>query len=168
MSGRVRRASLLAFTNRMAIKMHRGIMEDMDMSHTVTTKATMMVLMKDSRRSSGSNTKIRKRLPCKVVYWTQTPHLHSKDQQPIRMNRVCKRQHRLAIVLNYQTKVRVLFVGQVIAVANCLLITCTRRQISWILYSLRGWFLIQTSILGQLRLCARSVINPIMRRQLRK
>lgn len=70
MSGQVRRALLLASTNKMAIKMHRDITEGMAMSHMATTKAKMMVLTRDSSKLSGSNTKIIKKRPFKVVYWT--------------------------------------------------------------------------------------------------
>ena len=168
MRERVRKVSLLASTSNMEIKILTRTLEVMGTNRMAITRVMMTDLMRDLSKLNGFNTRILKKHPYRVMYWTSTLLLHFKDRLPIRLKLDSIRLHQQRIVQNCQTKVRVSYGGRATAAASSPHTICTKRQISWILYSPREQFLIPTSTSGPLRSCVLLDTSLIMRKQSRK
>ena len=70
MRGRARKASLLAVINNMEIGMLTLTLEVKVTNCMVITKVMMMDLMRDLNKLSGFSTRILKKHPFRVTYWT--------------------------------------------------------------------------------------------------
>ena len=70
MRERVRKVSLLASTNNMEIKILTRTLEVMGTNRMAIMRVMMTDLMRDLSKLSGFNTRILKKHPYKVMYWT--------------------------------------------------------------------------------------------------